>query len=283
MVANYLCIAFLLNLQVINALEPMLVPRSIKFPTRDEARQVLVDFEQHCRLPMCAGAIDGCLIPIKCPKGKWNFRYWCYKGFDAILLLAVVDARGIFTYVKTGIPGCVGDAAAWGKCALKPLVENGTFFPADCVRKFGDVMVGPYLVGDSAFPFTRTMMKCYNGDPRAGTPNGDFNYALIRTRRVVENAFGRLKMRWRVLKAGRVADVSLVPRLINLCCALHNMAQREMDVCEESVFASDEDHPELAHVYMSDGTAHRDRPGVARAAGVIRDALRDYVHHELSH
>lgn len=139
-------------------------------------------------------------------------------------------------------------------------------------------MVGPFMVGDSAFPFTHTMMKCYNGNPQPGTPNGNFNYALIRTRRVVECAFGRLKMRWRVLKAGRVADVTLIPRLINFCCALHNMAQRENDIHEKSVFATDADNPEEAHVYMSDGAAVRSTATIARVAGVVWDALRDHVH-----
>lgn len=265
-------------MQVVFALERVLVPLSIRFPVGAEAKQVLIDFEELCGMPQCAGAIDGCLIPIKCPRGLYNWKYWCYKGFNAILLLAVVDARGIFTYIKTGFPGNAGDAAAWSTCALKPFVERGTFFPPDCVRQIGDVMVAPFIVGDSAFPFSRTMMKCYNGNPREGTPNGDFNYALIRTRRVVENAFGRLKMRWRVLKAGRVADVTLIPRLINLCCALHNICQRENDIYEESVFATDEESSEEVPEYMSDGAAARGPAAVTRAAGVIRDALRDHIH-----
>ena len=35
--------------------------------------------------------------------------YFCYK-FIAIIVLACVDARGIFTYVNAGRPGSVGDS-----------------------------------------------------------------------------------------------------------------------------------------------------------------------------
>ena len=36
--------------------------------------------------------------------------YFCYKKFIAIIVLACVDARGIFTYVNAGRPGSVGDS-----------------------------------------------------------------------------------------------------------------------------------------------------------------------------
>jgi hypothetical protein len=51
-----------------------------------------------CFKPQCAGAIDGCFIPIVRPEGEFAHKYWCYKGMDAIILLAVVDVRGLFTY-----------------------------------------------------------------------------------------------------------------------------------------------------------------------------------------
>lgn len=263
------------HMQVIRTLEPILVQKAILFPKGREARQVLVDFEELCGLPQCAGAIDGCLIPMRCPPGPWNFRYHCYKGFDAMLLLAVVDARGYFTYIRSGFPGCTGDASAWGDCPLKGKLETGTFFPPECARSIGGVVVAPFLVGDAAFPFRHYMMKCYNGNHEENTPEGCFNYALIRTRRVVENAFGRLKGRFRVLMAGRISDDNLAPKLINLCCALHNIAQRCNDPFEDSLFVEPE-HP--AREYdMSDGAARVGRPSQAMAASVIRDAIRDYL------
>lgn len=269
------CICAIIGLlQVVYTLEPMLVEKAIQFPQGDEVSQVIEDFEELCQLPQCVGAVDGCLIPIKRPTGPWGFRYYCYKGFHALLLLAVVDARGYFTYIRSGYAGCVGDAAAWGGCALQSALQHDSFFPPECNRSFGNVVVAPFIVGDAAFPLAKHLMKCYNGNPREGTPNARFNYSLIRTRRVVENAFGRLKGRFRVLQSGRVNDVGFMPKLINFCCALHNMAQRHKDPFEESLFVSDFDPLGPPRPFRDD---RAERRAATRAAGIIRDAIKDYL------
>ena len=96
--------------QVIHALLRSIVTPSIVFPAGEELGRVMEDFESLCGLPQCAGAIDGCFIPIVRPKGEFAHKYWCYKGMDTVILLAVVDNRGVFTYVHAGMPGSVGDA-----------------------------------------------------------------------------------------------------------------------------------------------------------------------------
>lgn len=225
-------------------------------------------FENLCKLPQVVGAIDGCLIPIKRPIGPWGSSYYCYKGFYAILLLAIVDSEGYFRYTSSGLPGCVGDAAAWADCGMKRVIERGEFFNPDSVMEIGDLKVSPFLVGDSAFPLTHYMMKCYNGAPAEGTPNYRFNYSLIRTRRVVENAFGRLKARFRVLRLARISDKDFVPKIINVCCALHNIAQRSKDPFEGMWRRDDETEDEELQ-WPGDG--HN------TAASAIRNALRDHV------
>ena len=42
----------------------------------------------------------------------------------AIMIFACVDARGIFTYVKAGDPGSMGDAACWNTCSMKEKIDN---------------------------------------------------------------------------------------------------------------------------------------------------------------
>lgn len=280
-VADQFCLGittvFKLIRQVVDALIAAMVEDHIRFPSGEAVRSVIAGFHELCGLPQTVGAVDGCLIPIKCPPGAWNFRYHCYKGFDAILLLAVVDSAGMFTYVKSGFPGCIGDAAAWNDCALKDHVERGGYYPADCVKTIDGVRVGPFIVGDSAFPFSHCLMKCYNGDHRPGTPHYAFNYKLIRTRRVVENAFGRLKARFRVLKAGRMSDVALAGKVITLCCALHNFigkptTERERQF-EEQLFQDVQEDVEDWERREGMFDAPVGRGAQARAAAVIRDTL----------
>ena len=101
-----------------------LVPDAIVFPTSLELDRVMTDFEAHCFLPHCAGAIDGTFMFHKKPS-KYGDSFWCYKHGHAIIVLGVVDARGIFTFVDVGRAGSVGDSVAWQRCTMRTKVENG--------------------------------------------------------------------------------------------------------------------------------------------------------------
>ena len=91
----------------------VLAPHSIHFPTGGELGQVMVDFERltakpgKAGLPVCAGAMDGTFLKILKPS-LWGNSYYCYKSFLAIVILAVVDARCIFTYIDAGRAGSMG-------------------------------------------------------------------------------------------------------------------------------------------------------------------------------
>lgn len=95
---------------VMPMLERKLFARNVKLPANRELLQLMADFESLCGLPQCAGAIDGCFIPMETPTGISD-KYWCYKNIHAIISLVVVDAKGIFTSVSLGQPASVGDAA----------------------------------------------------------------------------------------------------------------------------------------------------------------------------
>jgi hypothetical protein len=95
--------------KVIDALYDHLVPEQIIFPTGDELKKTMVDFEKRCSLPLVAGAIDGTFIEMVRPNIDFADRYWCYKNLTGILCLAVVDAVGRFTFVDVGRPASVGD------------------------------------------------------------------------------------------------------------------------------------------------------------------------------
>ncbi|BDA44360.1 probable nuclease HARBI1 [Coccomyxa sp. Obi] len=222
--------------QVVPAMDNCISHRSIVFPVGQELEQVMTDFETLMGLEQCGGAIDGTFVKIKRPSGDFGFRYWCYKGFDALLVLATVDARGVFTCVKAGSPGSVGDAGVYSHTDLKNNIESGVWLSPAAGMQVSGVFVRPYLVGDAAFAFSNTMMKGYNGNPREGTLEHAYNYAHIRTRRVVENAFGILKARFQILKGTNLNDVKFMTRVICLCCALHNMCMRNNDPWEDDWF-----------------------------------------------
>ena len=81
----------------------------------------------------------------------------------------------------------------------------------------------PYtLVADEAFPLRHWLMKPYphrylDHDKRI------FNYRLCRARRIVENAFGVVANRWRVLAKRIDITPSRAELVVLACCALHNL------------------------------------------------------------
>ena len=52
-----------------------------------------------------------------------------------------------------------------------------------------------------------------------------FNYHLSKARIVVENAFGRLKARWRWLTKRNDMNISNTPHIVTACCILHNICE----------------------------------------------------------
>eukprot|EP00117_Sycon_ciliatum_P024767 scpid56478/ scgid20707/ len=170
-----------------------LVQQVCKFPSAVEllVDQTMEDFASLCHLPGVAGALDGTFMHILKPIEHGDACY-CYKGYPAIVLLLCVDARGIIAYINAGRAGCMGDAYTWNTCKLRQDIDNGTLLPAGASINVLHRDVHPCLVTDSAVASSSALMKCYDGNG-LNPVQKDFNHCVIRTRRVVENAIGRVE------------------------------------------------------------------------------------------
>lgn len=246
-----------------------MVDDSIMFPDGAELDQVIHDFEALACLPQCAGAVDGTFIRIKKPD-VYGDSYWCYKNHIAILLLAAVDARGIFTYVNAGNPGSVGDAAAYNSSALYSNIKRRKWL-CSSAKLINGVETYPYIVGDSAFALSDTLMKCYTDDtvPR----NKTFNFRLIRTRRVVEQAFGRMKGRYHVLFDNFISDPSFASDITIVCCALHNICERWSCPFDDTWLINPTHYTNLHPPANAFNNNAVDAPGIA-----MRHNIADYLH-----
>jgi hypothetical protein len=78
-----------------------------------------------------------------------------------------------------------------------------------------------FLVGDDAFALTTWMMKPYS-TKQLSLQERIFNYRLSRARRIVENAFGLLTNRFRVLQTTIDMEPETVTSLVMACVCLHN-------------------------------------------------------------
>ena len=65
--------------ETVGVMEQQLFHATVKWPSDAETLQNMADFESLCGLPQCAGAIDGCFIPMETPAGPFGCKYWCYN------------------------------------------------------------------------------------------------------------------------------------------------------------------------------------------------------------
>ena len=136
----------------------------VKFPsTEEEWKSFAQDFHVFWNYPHCMGAIDGKHIALKalCNSGS---DYYNYKGFNSLVLLAIVDARYRFLMVDIGAYGRESDGGVLAKSDFgKKLNEGLLRLPA--AEAIGNYPYNlPYVfVGDEAFPLKENMMRPYPG------------------------------------------------------------------------------------------------------------------------
>ena len=137
--------------------------------------------------PCCRCPIDGKHIAMKKPK-KTGSDYYNYKGFLSLVLLALVD---------TEIP------------APEPLEEAGPYLHY-------------FLLGDDTFALMIWMVKPYSRK-QLTREERIANYRISRGRGVVENTFGILVSRFRVLLGIMEQRQRVVRDIVFMCVVLHNM------------------------------------------------------------
>lgn len=202
----------------------LLAPEQISFPDQEKLQDMAAYFENRWGLPQCVGAIDGSHIPIIAPR-DYHCDYFNRKGWHSIILQGVVDGKGLFWNVYTGMAGSLHDARVLRLSTLWELVERGSLYPA-YTRDVGGVNMGYYVLGDSAYPLQSWLLKPFPDNGRLTAEQHTYNKKMCRARVVVENAFGRLKGRWRCLMKRNDGDIELVKSMVLTCCALHNLCER---------------------------------------------------------
>ena len=170
-------------------------------------------------VPQCAGAVDGTHIPIMSPH-DFPADYFNRKGWHSIHMQGMVDHLYRFTDVYIGWPGRVHDARVLGNSTVYQKGGGGTLFP-DWKKVISETEIPVVILGDPAYPLLPWLMKPYLDNGHLSREQRTFNYRLSRARVVVEDAYGRLKGRWRCLSKRIDADVSDLPQLVAACCVLH--------------------------------------------------------------
>ncbi|CAM4299969.1 unnamed protein product [Leuciscus chuanchicus] len=103
-----------------------------------------------------------------------------------------------------GWPGRTHDARVLSNSPIFKMAEQqgGYLFPRENSMTVNDVEVPVHLIADVAYPLKNWLMKGFTNHHALTPQQRHFNYRLSSARMVVENAFGRLKGRWRPLLNG---------------------------------------------------------------------------------
>ncbi|XP_046849411.1 protein ALP1-like [Xenia sp. Carnegie-2017] len=203
-------------------------PEYMTMPCCPEAWKKISDGFEKWNFPHCLGSIDGKHILI-----HGGSEYFNYKQRESIVLMAVVDASYKFITIDVGKSGSNSDGGIWESSGFGRALENGRVnlpFPAPLSRiESGEAL--PYMfVGDEAFPLRPYLMRPFPGRSLDNDSRQIFNYRLSRARRVVENAFGIMSHRWRILFKPIIAEPSKAISLVKAICVLHNFLRVKNDL-----------------------------------------------------
>lgn len=167
-------------------------------------------------------------------------------------------------YINVGAPGRSNDSGLFERSSLKIYHEQNDIFKENA-KEIDGVNVPVFLIGDSAFRLSDLVLKPF---PFATTRSDDqklFNYRLSKCRRVVENAFGHLKARFRRIGKGLDNPIKNAPLIVKTCCVLHNFLTEERD---------DVPHRWMEQQAQYEASNHRQQPHEVFGADISVDGNR---------
>lgn len=223
----------------INLIAPLIVPNKVrknvlclvclqKPNSETRWRAIAEEFCRKWNFPQCLGSIDGKHVQIVAPEHSGSL-YFNYKGTFSIVLLGVADANYNFLYADVGCQGRISDGGVFKYTSLYEDLERKRLnVPGEEPLPVRTKSVPFVFVGDDAFALSTYMMKPYAGrTPGASSPERIYNYRLSRARRVIENVFGIMSSKFRVLLKPIALNPDKVEAVVLTCIYLHNFLRRD--------------------------------------------------------
>ena len=162
------------------------------------------------------------------PRNTADYTAFIGRKGSTQSMQAITDSKRRFVDISPGWPGSVADVTIWRTSPFYGYAVEGEALtgavqvddPRDKRRK---VTFQHYLIGDGGYkPCTGILVVPYHGK---SLPAGKeyFNFKLSSARMRVEQAFGILKNRWRMLFGPVLHDPSIFPVVVTAACILHNL------------------------------------------------------------
>lgn len=210
------------------------------WPTKQgEMEEIKSKFERIRGLPNCCGAIDITHIMMTLPTADSSDDAWLDgEGNCSMTLQAIVDPEMRFRNIITGWPGSMSDDTVLRSSGFFKLCEEGTCLNGKKMVLSEGTEVREYIVGDSGFPLLEWLITPYQGT-KLSDNKSEFNKRLSATQMVARRAFVRLKEMWKIIQGVMwKPDKNKLPRIILVCCILHNIVIDMEDQTQDEMLLS---------------------------------------------
>ncbi|XP_039026380.1 protein ALP1-like [Hibiscus syriacus] len=211
--------------------------------TNAEMTEIKSKFEKIQGLPNCCGVIDTSHIMMCLPSSDPASKIWLdHEKNHSMVLQAIVDPKMRFRDIVTGWPGKTEDWVVFQNSNFYSLCDKGE-------RLNGGKLVLPegseireYIIGDFGYPLLPYFVIPYEGKELPEL-RAEFNKRHSETRLVAHRALARLKEMWKIIQGVMWRpDKHKLPRIILVCCMLHNIViDLEDDVQDEMPLSHDHD------------------------------------------
>lgn len=163
--------------------------------------------------------------------------YYNRKGFYSIVLQAVIDSNGKFIDIFVGYPGSTHDSRIFRNSPLYHIF-NSSFSSSSSI-----IPSNAYILGDAGYPCQNWLITPYRDNGRLTQKQTYYNVKHSQTRISVEQAFGKLKSRFRCLINPIATSLETVILIITSSCILHNICEeRQEDMLDDDEYFDDQNH-----------------------------------------
>ncbi|XVF46477.1 hypothetical protein PTKIN_Ptkin03bG0029700 [Pterospermum kingtungense] len=232
-----------LTWRFVEAMEERGLPH-LQWPsTEAEMTEMKSKFEKIQGLPNCCGVIDTTHVMMCLPASDPASKVWLdHEKNHSMVLQAIVDPEMRFRDIVTGWPGKIEDWLVFQSSNFYKLCDKEERLNGTKLKLSEGSEIREYIIGDSGYPLLPYLVIPYEGKELPES-RAEFNRRHSATRLVAHRALARLKDMWKIIQGVMWRpDKHKLPRIILVCCLLHNIViDLEDDVQDEMPLSHDHD------------------------------------------
>lgn len=200
----------------------------IQFPGSERCLEIAEGFRDISGFPpILCGALDGTTVEIRVPADKARL-YYSRKSRKSLNVQAMCDHQQRIIFLSCVLPGRSHDTAALRETDLYQAFQIQGFRPFPCAVIAGDCGY-PTKLPWLATPFPHSGLEEENEENQR---RRKFNLKFCRARVLIENCFGSLKSRFRILSNGmRLRDIQKSAEMVHVTACIFNFLQSIGDEC----------------------------------------------------